>query len=592
MGGGLNVGADPTDIEDNEFSSLINWYPWAKRLKRRAGTSRVSGEAYGYAEDITGAYAYKTGTGVWTLLVGGQSSLGYLSGASLVQMSNIGSAIASNYYPWSMKQYKNVVYATRFGCTSVLRTEANYVADAGISAPGSAPTLADGGAGNLEAGDYIGVVTFYNSDSGAESDPSDNSSTLTLGASKQIAWSGIPTSTNPQVNARRLYRTMHDQEGEYYFVAQINDNTSTTYTDNAIQSELGVQASFENGLPPGNILYLEIFSERLWATDGTNLYFSAFGLPESFYALDFLQINPDDGHKMSGLLNYGDRLLVGKTNGLHYLTGTDASTFQLQTISDRHGVYSHHSMKAAEGFAFWFGGDNFYQTDGNVVRAIGDIKIRDIVDSIDSSNYHLIQSIINPKENWYATIIPYGGSDPDLMVVYNYKDETWTTFEWKQGDDTYGCPQIIADFFDSAGQHIFYGNLGGGDEDAIFKFFDSTANSDLDKNIECEAITKFFGTDSPESLKFMRQVGVQGTIVADYLTASLLGDNNVVKSGPVDVYMYGGRNWKRFPLANNGNCDTILAVKLEYDGQPELEILGISFDVIDTGRRVPHSETF
>jgi hypothetical protein len=263
----------------------------------------------------------------------------------------------------------------------------------------------------------------------------------------------------------------------------------------------------------------------------------------------------------------------------------------MHTLSDRHGVYSHHSFKGAEGFAFWFGGDNFYQTDGNVVRAIGNIDIRDIVDGIDESYYYKIISIIDSANSRYFTLVPYNDTVNNLAVSYNYKDETWTLFDWTQEDAAQGAPQFFADFYDSDGVHIFYGNMGGGGEDDINQFFDENANTDLGLPIQCSATTKYYGTDVQDTLKYMRRVSVQGSVVPENLTATLLGDNAEVKKGPVDVYMYPGRNWKRFPLANNGNLAASIAIKFDYAGTQALDLMAIGFDLVDTGRKVGISAT-
>ena len=142
----------------------------------------------------------------------------------------------------------------------------------------------------------------------------------------------------------------------------------------------------------------------------------------------------------------------------------------------------------------------------------------------------------------------------------------------------------ITDFYDTSGQHIIYGNLGGGDEDSVFRFF--YGNLDDDRPIECTLTTKYYGTDVVDTLKYMRYIEVQATVVSEYLTATLLGDNGIVKKGPKSLLMYPGRNWKRFPLANNGSLAAALALKLDYSGTLPIEILALGFEVVDTGRKV------
>ena len=591
LSGGLNEGTDATDLKDTEMQTLLNFYPWQGRLIKRNGCSRVSGPntSNQYLENTTGGFAYKTASGTWTLIVGGRTTIGYLSGSTLVQVPHVtGDTYTSSDEPWSFSQYKDIVYATRKDAGTLQRSDSTSVGDAGIDAPSSAATLGDGGSGNLSAGAYIGVVTFYNSDSGAESDPSAVSNTLSLGGSKQIAWSNIPTSTNPQVNARRLYRTLVDQTGVYYLVDTITDNVTTTYTDNNLETALGADAAFDNGTPPVNLHYNVIWQERLWTTDTKDLFYSEIGLPESHGTFSFIQISPDDGHKIRGILPFGDKLIVGKTNKTFIVSGVDR--FEMQSLSNAHGCHSHHSMKASEGSAFWFGGDNFYRSDGNSVVGIGDVKIRDLVDGIDLTYASRIVSAIDSKKGWYMSIIPSASATtPDKVAVYNYREDTWSIFDYKMANGSMGAPTWIADFFDTSGANIIYGNLQGGDEDSVLQY--NIGTNDDGRDITSTFTTKSFGYDKEDIMKFMKDISIQSSIVDQQAVVTLLKDNSVVSDLGAKTYeMSGGVLWKRVPLANNGDPAVSMALKFSVTGVKQLEILGITFKIVDLERTVPISD--
>jgi len=588
LGGGLNEGVDPTDIEDKEMQSLRNWYPFAKRLIRRNGVARVTGpgSTNRYTEETTGGFAYKTASGTWTLLVGGQTTLGKMSGSSLVSIP--GATYTSSLLPWSFAQYKDIVYACRTDAGTLQRTDGDVVGDAGIAKPSTAPSIAQGATGNLPSGDYIGVVTFYNTVTGAESNPSAVSSTLSLAGNKKINWTDIPVSLNGQVDARRLYRTIVDQQGVYYLVDQINDNTTTSYTDNILETSLGVDASFDNGEPPVNIKYIQVWQERAWLTDEKDLFYSELGLPESHGEFSFIQVSPDDGHKIKGILAFGDKLIVGKTNKMFMIAGVDK--FELQTLSNAHGCFSHHSMKAAEGLAFWFGGDNFYQSDGNAVKAIGDRKIRDIVDGVSLSAASRVMGAIDSKKSWYMALIPSGGAtEPNKVVVYNYRDDTWTTFDYLMANGSVGAPGWMVDFFDTDGATILYSNLQGGDEDSVLQM--NVGVDDDGRDITTEAITKSFGYDKEDVVKIMKDIAVQMTIADQDVEVALLLDEGTVSTlGEKNVSLTDGRLWKRVPLANNGDPAVSIALRLQTSGQKALECLGLSFTIIDLERNVPMSD--
>lgn len=105
-----------------------------------------------------------------------------------------------------------------------------------LPSPGvpGAPVIADAGvAGSLVAGTYEYVITFTTAngetEAGAESLP------LTLVASRKVNLSAIPLG-GPGTVGRRIYR-QRDATG-FHYVAQIGDNTSTTYLDD-IPENLG-----------------------------------------------------------------------------------------------------------------------------------------------------------------------------------------------------------------------------------------------------------------------------------------------------------------------------------------------------------------
>ena len=572
--GGVNFGADPTAIGDNEFENIENFYPFAQMLRRRNGITLVTGGG-AWTQNVLSMFAYKEAVGTWTLLTFGETGVGKLSGSSVADVPALSGAFTSATGRYSAKQYKNITYFCRKSNGSLFRTDGTAQGAAGIDAPTTAPVLAEGAAGDLGAGDYIGVVTFYNSATGAESNPSPLSNTITIGASKKIDWTAIPTSTNPQVDQRRCYRTLVGQSGEYYHLVDITDNTTVILTEEVLQDDMGNQVSFDNGVPPSTCAHLAVWNERVWPTDEVDLFFSEFGLPESFSEFSVIGVSPDDGAKINGLLAFGDLLLVGKTNAMYYIVGTDESDFALQTLSDRFGCVSQQSMATAEGKAFWFGGQNFYKTDGNQVLAIGDIHVRTIVDGIDPAYYHLVNGAIDDTRSWYIVGIPADGASTITMyLVYNYRDDSWTTFTW-----TATAPQIIGDFYDTNGQGILYAGIGTGN---IYTF--NTGTTDIGVAIPAVALTKRFGIDTDDMVKFVRDAGVHATSVDEDITVAVFGDGVSLNSMTINL----GESqfpWTTFALSSRGKPATYLQLKFTYNGTRALDLKGYQMKVIDLGRR-------
>lgn len=536
-----------------------------------------------YPEPLTGAASYRPGS-ERILVVGGQTSLGKMVGSSLVKLPHVdGTVYTANDKPWSLKQYKGVIYGARPQCGVMQRIDELKVMDSGIGAASAGPTVVEGAAGSLPAGTYQCVVTGYNPDTGTESNPSPVGE-ITIGASKRINWSDIPIFANPQVSARRLYRSLVGATDQYFFIDQINDNATTTYIDDIVEEQMISECSLSNGLPPPTCNAIEIWQERMWSTDGTYLYMSELGLPECYdVGYETWSISPDDGHDMVGLLDFGDRLLVGKTNMIAYMTTIDGVRYRVSELTHDHGVYSHASFIKTETVALWFGGDNFYMTDGTVVRAIGDIKIRTLVDSIDPADFDLIYGAVDTTLGLFFGTIPTLGK----VAIYNYRNDTWSQFDYFGGTDV---PEFIIPYFDTLGQRMLYCSMVSTDGGKSIYMIDPDATDDNGTPIICEAITKYFGHEEEAGEVILNDFEVNCTPSTDLLTVTGMADEGYEYSPSTTLEIIGDRrNWFRPSLATNTRPANTVAVKLEYSGRDAVDILGFTMEVAYLERRVPVS---
>lgn len=104
--------------------------------------------------------------------------------------------------------------------------------DGNIANPGipTAPTIADGGVGVLAAGTYEYAINFITDmDYGAQTSLGAISSPLILAVNHKVNLTAIPTG-GPGTVARQIFRQVNG--GGWQYVDFINDNTTTTYTDN------------------------------------------------------------------------------------------------------------------------------------------------------------------------------------------------------------------------------------------------------------------------------------------------------------------------------------------------------------------------
>jgi len=114
------------------------------------------------------------------------------------------------------------------------------------TAPG-APTVAiNTTAGNLN-GTYTYKITFVTAQ--GETQGGTTSASVSP-ANQQVDLSAIPTGTSGVVTARKIYRTVAGGT-QHKLVTTINDNTTTTYTDNIADGSLGANVSTSNTTAAG-----------------------------------------------------------------------------------------------------------------------------------------------------------------------------------------------------------------------------------------------------------------------------------------------------------------------------------------------------
>jgi hypothetical protein len=568
LGGSLNQGRAPSELDPSEYSALSNFYQFGAKLRRRGGARRLTTSAF--SERITGLASYRPDTplvGGADMIVAGLTRWGIIVGSSISLIPNqAGFDITTSTRRWSQFQFKNIEYGIREGA-GLVRSDGTYLGPAGIAAPSGAPVLAEGAAGSIPAADFIGVYTYYNANTGMESNPSPVSNTLTLSADKKINWTGITVSDNAQVTSRRLYRTLPDQTGEYFLMAEISNNVDTTYTgDNVLAQDLDRAVSSVNGEPPNGLLFGVPWKERLFASDGRVLYHSEDGLVEAFDPDVRIPFFEDDGHPMRGLHAFGDRLVVGKTNGMHYLVGSDPSTFQPLVLSDRHGCISHHSIQSAEGLLFWLGLDNVYRSDGNSVTGIASVKLRTIIENMDQEAARDAVATVYPTLGWYVLSIP-----GYTQLIYNYRTDVWATAPTEEDIQTFG-----EYYDDDNNQEIWVADDNG----HVYRFNDPTYGYDdsaaaLGNTITALADGRVFGAQDGMR-NIVERVQLLAPQYAEDITLAIVSEGETLKSRTVSLD-YEPR-WKVYSLSTRHAAKSQSQLRITYTGATAIELEGYAIE--------------
>ena len=120
--------------------------------------------------------------------------------------------------------------------------------------------LTNNGSGNIEAGKYYYGVMFATAegDTGTVGISYSSLPNITLSSSSQVVISNIPTSSDPRVTSRKIYRSQAGSDGDYYYVyyiGTINDNTTTTYIDNSARNTTSTDWLYNKNNTTSGIVY-------------------------------------------------------------------------------------------------------------------------------------------------------------------------------------------------------------------------------------------------------------------------------------------------------------------------------------------------
>lgn len=185
---------------------------------------------------------------------------------------NRGTLLKSSWGGWfdlaSINQWAYLANGTTF-----IRSDGTNVYEVGITAP-TAPSVATGAAGAL-SGDYRYRVTYVDSD-GFESNGGTVSAQVSP-SSEKVELTGIPTGNSDEgVAERKIYRTVAGGS-TYYLLTTLSDATTTTYSDNTTDANLGSTVPpLNHDKPTATFTGVAVAGDRLFGfvANSRRLYFT------------------------------------------------------------------------------------------------------------------------------------------------------------------------------------------------------------------------------------------------------------------------------------------------------------------------------
>jgi len=573
LGGGLNEGAADS-IADREASVLENLYPVGKTsLWQTRGTRAI---ALAYSERINAIARYNPAfTPEEFTIIGADASIARLVG-NVIQGLSIadGRVYPSIATRWWFRQYNDEMFAARKGNGGPKRIYGDSIMEAGIASPTLQPKIADGGAGQKAAGEYWLAYTFFNTITGAESNLSPISLPVTIGGNHQLAASSIGISPSLEVNARRIYVTLPDDEGTFSFVGQINDNVTTTFIENAkAPDDYGALYDGTNGLPPDQAFAIEVGGERLWVVNALGLFWSELGRLQGFKASSYTPVSKDDGYEPTGLKWWEDHgLVVTKPNLAMLFRGNPGTDGALVQLSGEHGSPAGQSIVVADGVLYYYTGTNFVRSDGGAPQIIPNVdNVRETINSIPDANKGDVQGEVLPERKWIVWTVqtPSGRR----LVIYDYGEGVWAAIP--------DAPYTIKRLIKTDQSEVL---LAAWATDNILSEF-LTGSTDNGQPISCTWRSKAFSTSSPGIAHSVRRVSLLTPQTVGQITVRVINEIDGVTMAPRTVSL-NRPGWKRIAVVNAGQPGFLQQIEIAYAGTVQLKLNQVQVEGVELPRRV------
>jgi hypothetical protein len=453
---------------------------------QRAGWALVTATPQTASPLVIGQFDYVRNTGTlssaaYHLAVGSTGRLDKVAADGTFSSADSGTAIpfTAGVYPPSFAAMNNLCFIAN-GVDPLHAFNGTDVWNAGLAAP-SAPSISDGGAGNLPADDYAVKITFYDSATGLESSASPED-TLTLGASKKITVTWTAYAGEHPITATRVYLRQDSNQTEFFRVAEVATPT-VTYDISLTQDQIDALTNLvpdedEFDPPPSGLIGVEAHNSRLFAHDGEKVYFSQLGQPEAWDPEHYFNVNPNDGQAITALHSAHEVLLVFKRDALWVLYGEDPETWVPRLVDPGVGCLNERSVVTVEGTTYWWSEHGPMSWDGQSVPkniALGkidsDIAFEAALSTLaaapnnDESVVGIVAAvdIVNQRVLWAAPEV--NSVQNNLIFPYKYRFDQWEATRWVGIDaaslatvqDANSTPQVFLGGY--KGQIFRYGGV-------------------------------------------------------------------------------------------------------------------------------------
>lgn len=433
---GLDATSAPYYTDPSLGTDMTNVVPNRKRQSYITAKGRTNAFSANFPAQIRGFFKFNRNTGASAEYLGvvdvaGPAGAIYAatSGGSPTALT-LPTALSASHMINSFAAYQQWAFFTNNADTPLKIDQLLNVTRWGITAPAGAPTAAAGAAGNLN-GQYAWVVTFGNAS--MESSPSPISNTITL-TNQQANLTAIPVSTDSQVTVRNIYR-IGGLFGTFLLVGTINDNTTTTFTDNVADLNITGQQLELHRDPPQSFFSIAVHKDRVWGFGYTaqpsDLWYSNFAEPWGFDNTNGVipvgrNQNGDDAVMASST---GSALVLNKTHSLWVLYGDSPNDFVRRPIANIGCVSRRSVTVGTDGKVYWIDhAGKCWRFDGFSAPEYISGDIKGIIEI--SEGTYAFADLSASVGMWYDDIWLLSFPTRNITFGYNTLTGKWHKYSW------------------------------------------------------------------------------------------------------------------------------------------------------------------
>jgi len=261
-----------------------------------------------------------------------------------------------------------------------------------------------------------------------------------------VNFTSIPVSADTQVTGRNIYRTTIGGS-RYYWLATINDNTSTTFVDNIPDLALGAELEEDRDIAP-NGKFSAWWDERLWVSGDDIVYYSDILYPEHFDISDrYVTVQRGDASdEITQMVPYKDSLYVFRKRSIYAIQKT-VDGYGIFLITDGVGCIAPFSMVDVNNMLMFLSHRGFELFNGTDVYGLEpSLPIDRTVKTVDMTKTDFICGMHYPekREIWWS-VPDRLSSAAAITMVYHYLADAWYFFSF------YKTPSCIVSCYDSTG---------------------------------------------------------------------------------------------------------------------------------------------